>query len=122
MDSHEVYLTTTWQQIAILKEHTDAVIAIAISPNGRILASASSDKTVRLWNLENGHLIASPLQHPDSVNCLSFSTHGKLLATGCQDNNVYAWDMSAIGNDLNELLVNVSLVLILSLYHLNVLS
>jgi len=116
--------TATWQQIAILTEHTDTVIAIAISPNGRILASAagSEDKTVRLWNLENDHLVASPLQHPNAVYCLSFSTDGKLLATGCRDKNAYAWDMFAIGNDLNELLVNVSLVLILSLYHLNVLS
>jgi len=114
--------TTTWQQIAILTEHTGTVFAIAISPNGRILASASADKTARLWNLENGQLVGSPLQHPGTVSCLSFSTDGKLLATGCFDSNAYTWDMSAIGGGLDELLVNVSLVLILSLYHLNILS
>jgi len=114
--------TTTWQQIHVLTEHAHIVIAIAISPNGRILASASQDKTARLWNLENGHLVGSPLQHPDRVSCLSFSTGGKLLATGCNDNNAYTWDMCAIGDGLDKLLVNVSSVLILSLYHLNVLS
>jgi len=114
--------TTTWQQIAILTEHTDFVLGIAISPNGRILASASQDKTARLWNIENGHLVGSPLQHPNIVNCLSFSTDGKLLATGCNDDNAYTWDMCAIGDGLDKLLVSVSLVLILSLYHLNMLS
>src|SRR5205807_1898245 len=40
--------------------HTSLVHDIAISPNGRILASASWDSTARLWNLENGQPIAFP--------------------------------------------------------------
>jgi WD40 repeat protein len=43
-----IWNTTTWQQIAILTEHTSVVFSIAISPNGRILASASFDNTARL--------------------------------------------------------------------------
>ncbi|KAG1845674.1 quinon protein alcohol dehydrogenase-like superfamily [Suillus subluteus] len=70
--------TTTWKQIALLK-HTDIVYAIAISPNGRILASASFYyMTSQLWNLDNNQPI-----------------DGKLLATS-GDHNVYTWDVTAI--------------------------
>jgi WD40 repeat protein len=94
--------TTTWNQFAVLTKHTDYVRAIAISPNGRILASASHDGTARLWNLENGQPISSPLQHarldtvhPFGPQCISFSADGELLATGCEY-NAYTWDIPAI--------------------------
>jgi WD40 repeat protein len=92
--SIRIWNSTTWQQIAILTEHS--VRAIAISPDGHTLASTSCDKTARLWDLENGQPVGSPLQHVKEVNCVSFSADGKLLATGCKDNNAYLWDVSAI--------------------------
>ncbi|OAX35511.1 HET-domain-containing protein [Rhizopogon vinicolor AM-OR11-026] len=104
--------TTTWQQITVLTEHDIRVHAIAISPNGYILASAMQDTTLRLWNLENGRPIGSPLQHVDVdgkwVSCLSFSADGNLLTTGCFDNNAYSWDISEIVREprLNELPLN----------------
>jgi WD40 repeat protein len=99
--------TTTWQQIHVLTV-TGGVRGIAISPNGPILASACWDCTARLWNLENGLPIGSPLQHPNSVECVSFSTDGKLLATGCYDKNAYSWDISAILEEAGLLNQNVS--------------
>ncbi|KAG1905058.1 quinon protein alcohol dehydrogenase-like superfamily [Suillus fuscotomentosus] len=90
--SIRTWSTTTWKQIAVLGEHsTDPVDSIAISPNGRILASASWDKTARLWNLDNNQPI-----------------DGKLLATGCDDNNAYTWDVSGILKEagLSELLLD----------------
>jgi WD40 repeat protein len=102
--------TTTWQQIAVLTAHTGSnVYGIAISPNGRILASAALyDRTAQLWNLENDQPIGSPLQHKDSVNCMLFSTDGKLLVTGGNDSNAYVWNISAIVKQagLGELLLN----------------
>jgi WD40 repeat protein len=79
-----------------------------MSPNGRILAGASYDKTARLWNLETGQPIGSPLQHEDPVWCTSFSTDGMLLATGCDDKNAHMWDVSAIVKQagFSELLLN----------------
>jgi WD40 repeat protein len=87
--------TATWMQIAVFTEYTGgSVYGVAVSPNGRILASALSDKTVRLWNLKNGQPISSPLQHSGAVTCTLFSSNGK-LATACED-NPYTWDISAI--------------------------
>ena len=101
--------TTTWKQIALWPtEHRHCIHAIAISPNGRILASASVDQTARLWNLENGQPISSPIQHPNSVLCISFSVGGELLATGCSDNNAYTWDITTIIKEagFNDLLLD----------------
>jgi WD40 repeat protein len=81
--------TSTWEQIIGLHEHTASVSAIAI--HDRILASASHDKTVRFWNLDNNQPISSPLEHADTVSCVSFSAGGQLIATGCHDHNAYAW-------------------------------
>ncbi|OAX33430.1 WD40 repeat-like protein, partial [Rhizopogon vinicolor AM-OR11-026] len=95
-----VWNTTTWKNIAVWPEHhAKSVDGITISPNGRILATASwpsSDRTAQLWNLDNGQLISSPLKHSDVVLCVSFSTDGKLLTTGCDDHSAYTWDVSAI--------------------------
>ncbi|KAJ8590259.1 WD40 repeat-like protein, partial [Rhizopogon salebrosus TDB-379] len=88
----KIWDAKTGTLVANLKGHI-YVFGIAISPNGRILASASYDNTARLWNLENSQPIGSPLQHDNSLYCVSFSIDGKLLATGCEDNNAYTWDM-----------------------------
>ncbi|KAG2738573.1 WD40 repeat-like protein, partial [Suillus brevipes Sb2] len=63
--SIRTWITKTWKQLALLDGHTSAVLGngIAISPNGRILASASADSTARLWNFENSQPISSPLHH-----------------------------------------------------------
>jgi WD40 repeat protein len=84
-----------------------SVDGIAISPNGRILATVSADCTAQLWNLEHGQPISSPLQHLNSVSCVSFSTDG-LLITGCDDCNAYIWDAAAIIKEagLDDLLLN----------------
>jgi WD40 repeat protein len=53
---------TTWQQIGVMTGDTGVVYDIAMSPNGCILASTHLGNTARLWNLENGQPIRSPLQ------------------------------------------------------------
>ncbi|KAG1775637.1 hypothetical protein EV702DRAFT_1279780 [Suillus placidus] len=108
-DSIRTWDTAKWEQTAVLEGHTHGgLFAIAISPNDRILASASYDKTARLWNLENGQPVSSPLQHAESVDSVSFSENGQLLVTGCRDKNVYSWDVAAILREagLNDLLLD----------------
>ncbi|KAG2145845.1 WD40-repeat-containing domain protein [Suillus clintonianus] len=91
-----IFDTTTWEQIAILEGHTNYVDVISLSQNDRLLASASNDKTARLWNLYTNLQIGPPLQHEDRVESAALSADGKMLVTGCQNGNVYTWDIHAI--------------------------
>jgi WD40 repeat protein len=64
---------------AVLRGHTDAITSLAFSPDGALVASGSRDKTVRVWSLETGAVIATvpdAKQHPAS---LAFSPDSKQL-------------------------------------------
>jgi WD40 repeat protein len=91
---------TAWQELAILEGHQNTVYALSLSPNDRLLASASWDGTARLWNIDTNLQVGSPLQHEDAVNGAAMSSDGKLLVTGCEDNNAPVWDVHTILKDV----------------------
>jgi WD40 repeat protein len=106
----KIFDTATWKQIATLEGHTNYVRAITLSRNNRLLASASDDDTVRLWNLDTNLPVGPPLQHKDKVRSAAFSANGRVLVTGCYDKNAYTWDVNAILEQagLEELLPTVT--------------
>src|ERR1700761_303302 len=53
--------TTTWPQLELILEgHTDDVLSVGYSPNGKHVVSSSSDGTIRLWDAETGEQTAAP--------------------------------------------------------------
>ncbi|MBD1826573.1 hypothetical protein NDI47_25795 [Microcoleus vaginatus GB1-A2] len=80
------------------EQHSKFVLDVSVSPDGNSVASASADKTVKLWSKE-GKLLKT-FNHPDSVTSVSFSPDGKTIATGCADRTIRIWqvdnDKSAI--------------------------
>lgn len=85
---------------ATLRGHTRIVTSLAFSPNGRTLASASCDSTVRLWEVFTGKQRAL-LEHPDEVYAVRFAPTGRLLASGGYGVEVRLWD--AVGRRLHSL-------------------
>lgn len=81
-----------------LAGHRDVVYSVAYSPNGRILASGSGDKTVRLWNIANPAdpmPLGPPLTgHTDIVGSVAFSPDSHTLASGSADKTVQLWNVT----------------------------
>ncbi len=75
--------------------HTDAVHGYSVSPDGRLLATASFDGSVRLWDTSTGEPVGEPfLGHAGRVLFAVFSPDGQSLATGATDSKVMLWDVA----------------------------
>jgi len=72
----------------LLKRHSNSVETVAFSPNGRLLASGSDDKTVKLWNSATGELIQRLEGHNNWVMAVAFCLDGRLLALALADDTV----------------------------------
>lgn len=88
-----VWSSVNGTQVALLQGHTKTVHAIAISFDGRFIASASSDCTVRLWSVRTYQAVSPPFEHADELYCVTFSPDRKRVACGGKDTKVYLWDI-----------------------------
>jgi len=70
-----------------------ATLCLAISPNGKILASGADNNIVHLWELASGRELGRFAGHQDLIQSLRFSPDGKRLASGSRDSTVLIWDV-----------------------------
>jgi len=81
--------------------HYDTVWASAFSPDGKYIATASSDNTARVWESRTGTEVAR-LNHSGNVWAVAFSTDGKYIATASSDNTARVWE-SRTGTEVAQL-------------------
>jgi WD40 repeat protein len=74
------------------RDHSKAVSSVAYSPDGKTLASASLDKTIKLWAVATGVEQATIKGHTHFVLSVAFSPDDKTLASGSFDKTVRLWD------------------------------
>ncbi|MEB3181645.1 MAG: AAA-like domain-containing protein [Nostocaceae cyanobacterium] len=97
-ETREQVISTLRQAIYSVREfnrlegHHDRVTDISFSPDGQILASASADNTVKLWNVQDGILVRSLAGHDSNVWSVSFSPNGRILASSGDDGTIRLWN------------------------------
>jgi WD40 repeat protein len=101
-----VITTNYWQCVHTLKGHASMVHAVTISPDGEILASGSSDNTVKLWQLSSKKILRKLggwfSGHSSMVYSLAFSPDGEILASASWDETIKLWLVSS-GKEIRTL-------------------
>lgn len=84
-----------WVQSRILRDHTEAIFGVALRPGGTEMATASPDRTVKLWDLAAGRVTQTLKHHVDAVYGVAYSADGKWLATASADRTVKLYELGS---------------------------
>ncbi len=76
-----------------LTGHSDSINCLAISPDGKILASGSEDNTIKLWDLHTEECLATLEGHEAGVKSVAITPDGQLLVSGSADNTIKLWEL-----------------------------
>ncbi len=90
-----VWETATWQEVRRNPNaHPGAIIwGLALSPDGKTLATGASDSLIKLWNLADLSEIHTFAEHTDPVEALAFSPDGQMLASASLDGSSKVWNL-----------------------------
>ncbi|KAF3918216.1 hypothetical protein ABW20_dc0108198 [Dactylellina cionopaga] len=91
--------TTTGANLTTLEGHSDCVLSVAFSDDGKQLASGSSDGTIKLWDITTGTNLATLEGHFGKVQSVAFLyNNNKQLASGSDDNTIKLWNITTGAN------------------------
>jgi ribosome assembly protein 4 len=85
-------ITPITRASSTLEGHTEAVLNVAFSPDGKALASGSGDTTVRIWDLQTETPMFTCEGHKHWVLFVSFSPDCSKIASGGMDHNIIIWN------------------------------
>jgi WD40 repeat protein/tRNA A-37 threonylcarbamoyl transferase component Bud32 len=90
------------QSLMTFRGHSDGVLAMAISPDGKRVVSGSDDKIIKTWDSASGDELMTFRGHDDWISSVAFSPDGKRIISGSGDDTIKVWD-SATGAELMTL-------------------
>ncbi|MBD2532019.1 hypothetical protein H6G97_21495 [Nostoc flagelliforme FACHB-838] len=83
------------QPFRVLHGHKNRIFSVAFSPNGEFLASASADRTIKLWSPHTGQCLKTLHGHGSWVWAIAFSPDSNFLASGSYDHTIKIWDVAS---------------------------
>ncbi len=89
-------MQATWRaQRTTLHGHTESIAAVAVTPDGRWAVSGSWDKTLRVWDLESGAVLATLRGHSEAVRAVAVTPDGRRAVSGSRDKTLKVWDLES---------------------------
>ena len=82
------------QKFNLASVASKAVLAAAVSPDGKLLATGADDGRIKLWSLATGKLVRNISGHKGDINSLSFSPDSTRLVSGSADKTIRVWDVT----------------------------
>jgi WD40 repeat protein len=74
--------------------HKKPIASAVFNPDGNLIATGSTDGSVKLWEVDTGKQIKAIIKHPNPVSSISFSPNGNLLAVGLDTGAITLWDIN----------------------------
>lgn len=86
------FVPTGLRDTSLFLRHKDAVRAVAVSPDGKIIATGGDENRVRLWRADTGETYGRRIMHRAGIEALAFSKDGRVLLTMSSDKSAALWD------------------------------
>lgn len=90
---HQEENSNHYKPIELPIKHSQSVYNVSFSPDSKMLASASADGTIELWNLTNYEKVKTFTGHTDEVRNITFSPDGEILASASNDYTIKLWSV-----------------------------
>ncbi len=84
--------TTTGQQFGAIKGHGKGVTAVVFSRDGKLLASSSTDHTIKIWDVASKRELRTLVGHTANIESMDFSPDGRLVASASDEGSTFLWD------------------------------
>ncbi len=95
LDGIRVWTVTPSRFLYQLTDFGDTAYAMALHPNGYILASGNERGRVRFWNIREAQLISQFFPHQETITGLVITPDGKQLISASQDRTIKVWDIAS---------------------------
>jgi WD40 repeat protein/mono/diheme cytochrome c family protein len=97
-----LWRTSDWKPARTIRGHNDSLYAAAVSPNSKLLATGSYDRSIRLWDVATGKEVRELAGHNGAITDLAFHPAGAILASASSDRTIKLWNV-ATGERLDTL-------------------
>lgn len=85
----------TLQKVFILDGHNNPITALAVTPDGKQVISASFDKTIKVWDIKSEEEIFNFIAHDESIYDILITVDGKSIISASKDKTVKVWNLES---------------------------